>query len=363
MDVLARSEPEPARLFHPELQDPAAAVAVGIAAAAAAAAARAARAARACTARREQLGGQHRRRPRRPPHPDDSLQSVDRHGGQQQQEHLVCLSQEELPGPLLGQQLRGRDADAVGDEHDGENDDQQMVREPEVGERIQGGADLGPSEASRALGPARRERVGDDDQQHEDPARHKGSGRSDVAERQRFRGAEPDLLLAGPLRPDKGRGRDKDAVEGPGHGADDCEPDVVAYRAVEIKHATKGRRSVFYLKNRKTEKNRIDFDIGEKREGGGGSEEEGRGGGGGSEEEGRGGGGGRRARAKRGKNKRRRGRDYERTNDDDDADGKKKTRKKNKPLSHLSVVTSPLLTGRNTIPYEACDVATHALAR
>jgi len=58
VDVLARREPEPPRLLHAKLQDPAAAAVAAVAAAIAVAAARAR------GARREQPGRQHGRRPR-----------------------------------------------------------------------------------------------------------------------------------------------------------------------------------------------------------------------------------------------------------------------------------------------------------
>lgn len=50
--------------------------------------------------------------------------------------------------------------------------------------------------------------------------------------------------------------------------------------------------------------------------------------------------------------------------EEEEAEERERTTKgKNTKKIHLSVVTSPLLTGKKTIPYEACDVATQPLAR
>ena len=216
VEVLPRSEGEPSRLAEAKLQD---------------------------RARREKFCRQHGRGPRQPPRPDDPLQGVDRQRRQQQQEHLVRLLQQEVPGPFFGEQHRRRDVDAVSDQHHREGDDEQVVRDPEVGEGVQGGAQSRPSEASGALWPARRERVRDEDEQDQDPARDKGPRRGDVSERQGPRRPQPDLLLAGPPRPDDRPRGHEHAVERPGGGSCEGEPDVVLDDAVEVKVVAEGRRS------------------------------------------------------------------------------------------------------------------------
>jgi len=135
----------------------------------------------------------------------------------------------------------------VRDQNEGEGDDEQVVREPEIGKRIQRSTDPGPAEASGALGPPRREGVSHRDEQDEDPAGDEGARRRDVAQRQRPWRPEPDLFFSGPPRPGQGRGRHEHAVERASCGADDGEPDVVFDGAVEVEEAAEGRRSVFCL--------------------------------------------------------------------------------------------------------------------
>lgn len=175
VEVLARRKREASRLAEPQLQD------------STTARARARARASARTARREELGRQHGREPRQPPRPDDPLQGIDRQRRQQQQEHLVRPLQQEVPGPVLAEQYGRRNVDAVSDQHHGEGDDQEVVRDPEVFERVQSGAQSRPMQESGAFWPARRERVRDSDEQDEDPARNKRPRRGDVPERQRPR--------------------------------------------------------------------------------------------------------------------------------------------------------------------------------
>lgn len=123
------------------------------------------------------------------------------------------------------------------DQHHGENNDEQMVREPEVGEGVEGGTQSRSAEASGAFGPARGEGVSDHDEQDQEPSRDKSSRRRDISQRKRFRGAEPDLFVARSLRPDQGRGRDENAVKRACNRADDGEPDMVLDGVVEVEVA------------------------------------------------------------------------------------------------------------------------------
>ena len=148
-----------------------------------------------------------------------------------------------MVGPLLEEQHRSWNVDAVRDQHHRKGDDKQVMRDPKVGEGVEGGTQPRPSEASGALGPARRERVRDDDEQDQDPARDIGPRRGDVSERQGFGRAQPDLLLPRPPRPDERPRGHEDAVERPGGGSGEGEPDVVLDDAVKVKVVAEGRRS------------------------------------------------------------------------------------------------------------------------
>lgn len=169
--------------------------------------------------------------------PDEPLQQVDRQWGQQEQQHLVRRVEQVLERPLLRKQLRRRDADAVRDEHARERDDEQVVAEPKVCERVERRPHPRASKPGGPLGPARRERVGDSDEKHQDPPRDEGPGGRDVAQRQPAGGPQPHLLLCRAARPDERGGSHEDAVEDPGEGADDREPGVVLDGVVEVEEA------------------------------------------------------------------------------------------------------------------------------
>ena len=71
----------------------------------------------------------------------------------------------------------------------------------------------------------------------------------------------------------------------------------------------------------------------------------------------------RRRKKERTREERRKRADKEEEEEEEVEERERTTKGKNTKKTHLSVVTSPLLTGKKTIPYEACDVATQPLAR